>query len=183
MYDGIKQAIGPMQLRTAHLKSATGDVIKDKSKQMECWVEHYFELYSRMNVVTEEALMAMESFSTMDELDIKPTLEEINQGLDQHSSGKALGNDSIPVEVIKFAKGTVLKELHEMLCQCWREGEVPQDMRDANIVTLYKSNGDRGDCNNYHGISHLNIVGKLFAKVALMKVQVLAERIYPESLC
>ena len=41
-------------------------------------------------------------------------------------------------------------------------------MRDANIVTFYKGKGDRGDCNNYRGISLLNIVGKLFAKVVLM---------------
>ena len=53
-------------------------------------------------------------------------------------------------------------------------------MRDVNIVTLYKN---KGDCNNYHGISLLNIIGKLFAKVVLMKLQVLAERIYPESQC
>ena len=68
------------------------------------------------------------------------------------------------------AKGTLFKELHEILCQCWREGEVLQDMRDANIVTLYKNKGDRGNCNSYHGISLLNIVGKLFAKVVLMKL-------------
>ena len=115
---------------------------------MERWVEHYSELYLRVNVVSEEALMAMESLPIMDELDSKPTLEDINQALDQLSSVKA---------------------------QCWREGEVPQDMRDANIVTLYKNKGDRGDCNNYHGISLLNIVGKLFAKVVLMKLWVLAE--------
>ena len=36
MYDGIKQAIGPMQLQTAPLESVTADVVKDKSKQMEC---------------------------------------------------------------------------------------------------------------------------------------------------
>ena len=67
MYDGIKQAIGPMQSRTAPLKSATDDVIKDKFKQMERWVEHYSELYSRVNVVSEETLMAMESLSIMDD--------------------------------------------------------------------------------------------------------------------
>ena len=43
-------------------------------------------------------------------------------------------------------------------------------MRDANIVTLYKNKGGRGDCNNCRGISLLNIVGKLFAKVILMKL-------------
>ena len=92
--------------------------------------------------------MAMESLSIMDELDSEPTLEDINQALDinQLSSGKAPENDGIPVEVIKCAKGTLLKELHEILCQCRREGEVPQDMRDAIIVTLYKNKGDRGDC-------------------------------------
>ena len=52
-------------------------------------------------------------------------------------------------------------------------------MSDANIITLYKNMGDRGDCNNYRGISLLNIVGKLFTKVVLMKLWVLAERIYP----
>ena len=110
---------------------------------MERWVKHYSELYSRVNVVSGEALMAKESLSITDGLDSEPTLEDINQALDQLSSGKAPANDGIPVEVIKCAKGTLLKELHEILCQCWREGEVPQDMRVANLVTLYKNKGDR----------------------------------------
>ena len=77
---------------------------------MECWVEHYSELYSRMNVVSEEALMAMESFSTMEELDSEPTLEEINHALDQLSFGKAPGKDGIPAKVIKCTKGSLLKD-------------------------------------------------------------------------
>ena len=56
-------------------------------------------------------------------------------------------------------------------------------MRDANKVTLYKNKGDGGDCNNYHGIFLLNIIRKLFVKIVLIKLQVLAERIYPESQC
>ena len=53
--------------------------------------------------------MAMESLSIMDELDSEPTLEDINQALDQLSSGKAPGNDGIPVEVIKCEKENSLK--------------------------------------------------------------------------
>ena len=56
-------------------------------------------------------------------------------------------------------------------------------MRDAKIITLYKNKGDRSDCNNYRGISLLSIVGKVFARVVLARLQVLAERIYPESQC
>ena len=62
-------------------------------------------------------------------------------------------------------------------------GQVPQDMWDAKIVTLYKYKGDRGDCINYHGISLLSIVGKVFARVVLTRLQVLADRVYPECQC
>ena len=81
--------------------------------QMERWVDRYSELYSRMNVVSEETLMVMENFSPMNELVSEPTLEEINQALDQLSFGKAPGNDGVPIEIIKCAKGTLLKELRD----------------------------------------------------------------------
>lgn len=38
-------------------------------------------------------------------------------------------------------------------------------MCDTNIITLYKNNGDLSDCNNHCGISLLNTVGKVFARV------------------
>ena len=50
-------------------------------------------------------------------------------------------------------------------------------MKDANIVTLYKNKGNMGDCNNYHGISLLSVVGKLCAHVVLKRFQVVADRI------
>ena len=56
-------------------------------------------------------------------------------------------------------------------------------MKDANILTWYKNKGDRGDCNNYCGISLLSVVGKLLACVVLKRFQVLADRVYPESQC
>ncbi|XP_014786219.2 uncharacterized protein LOC106880677 [Octopus bimaculoides] len=66
---------------------------------------------------------------------------------------------------------------------CWEEVTVPQDMLDANIIRLYKNKGERGDCNNYRGITLLSTVGKIFARVVLSRLQLLASRIYPESQC
>ena len=57
----------------------------------------------------------------------------------------------------------LLLHLHEILSLCRREDEVPQDMRDAKIVTLFKNKGDRSVCNNYRGIFLLSTVGKVFA--------------------
>ena len=178
MYDGIKTAMGPVQNKTAPLKSSNGEDITDKGQQMERWVEHYSDLYSRQNVVTSAALDASECLPTMEELDTEPTVEELSKAID-----KAPGSDGIPPDLVKHCKTTLLLPLHEVLCKCRQEGVVPQDMRDAKIITLYKNKGERNDCNNYRGISLLGIVGKVFARVILVRLQKLAKRVYPESQC
>ena len=50
-------------------------------------------------------------------------------------------------------------------------------------MTIYKNKGERNDCNNYRGISPRSILGKVFARVILIRLQKLAEHIYPESQC
>ena len=86
-------------------------------------------------------------------------------------------NDGIPPELIKHCKNTLLLPLHEVICQCWQERAVQRDMRDSKIITLHKNEGERYDYNNY------SIVGKVFGRVILIRLQKLAERIYPESQC
>ncbi|KAI8494032.1 hypothetical protein Bbelb_283790 [Branchiostoma belcheri] len=117
------------------------------------------------------------------ELDTEPTAAELEKAIDALTCGKAPGNDAIPPEVIKQGKPALLPHLQELLSLCWKEGSVPQDMRDAKIVTLFKNKGDRSVCDNYRGISLLNIVGKLFARVVLSRLQVIADRVYPETQC
>ena len=117
----------------------------------------------------------------MPKLDKVPSIEELSKAIDRLPSGKTPGKDSIPAEVIKSSKSTLLVSLHKLLTQCWKEGSVPQDMRDSNIITLCKNKGDCSDWNNYHGMSLLSIIGKLFACIILHRLQILADRIYPES--
>ena len=184
MYNGMKKAVGPSAVKVAPLKSATGVVITDRGEQMERWAEHYRELFSRENTVTDAAIESTNPLPVIDELDVPPSAEELSNAINSLACGKAPGNDGIPPEVIKAGKKTtLLHHLHELLLQCWEEGTVPQDMRDSNIITLYKNKGDRSDCNNYRGISLLSIVGKAFARVVLNRLQLLAERVYPEVQC
>lgn len=58
-----------------------------------------------------------------------------------------------------------------------------QEMRDAIIITFYKNKGDRLDCNIYRGISVMSIIGKIFARVLLTRLQALVDRIDPEFQC
>ncbi|XP_076043618.1 uncharacterized protein LOC143026733 [Oratosquilla oratoria] len=96
---------------------------------------------------------------------------------------KAPGSASILPDLNKHCKTTLLQPLHEILRQCWREGVAPQDMRDTKIVTLYENNGERSYSNNYRGISLLSIVGKVYARILLIRLQKLAERVHPKSRC
>ena len=73
----------------------------------------------------------------MGELDNEPTIDELSKAINNLASRKAPGSDGIPPDLIKHCKTTLLQPLHEVLCECWNEGAVPQDMRDAKIVTLY----------------------------------------------
>ncbi|CAE1296799.1 unnamed protein product [Acanthosepion pharaonis] len=147
MYTSIKTATGSTPINTAPLRSKVGEVITDQGKQLEYWVKYYLELYTTRNVVRDAALDALPSLPVMKE------------------------SDSPPSEVLKSGKPVLLRHLHELLCLCWEKDHVPRDMRDANIVTLYKNKGDRSDCNNYRGISRLSFVGKVFAHVVLPRLQ------------
>ena len=183
MYEGIKKATGPASKKTAPLKDLNGNVILDKNKQMERWVEHYGELYSRETKVTDAALEAVETLPAMLELDELPTMDELLAAIKSMPIRKAPGKDGIPPELIKIAVGPLADHLLDLFEQCWIEGKVPQDMKDSVIVTIYKNKGDRSDCNNHRGISLMSIVGKCFARVVLMRLQKIAERVYPESQC
>ena len=50
--------------------------------------------------------------------------------------------NAIP-DLIKHCKTKLLLPLHEVLCQCWQEEAVPEDMRDSKIITIYKNKGEK----------------------------------------
>ena len=123
----------------------------------------------------------IESLPVMTELDTGPTEDDLSKAIDSLTNGKAPGKDGIPQYIIKHGKPALQHHLHVLLLLCWKEETVHQDMRNANIVTLYNNKGDRSDCNSYRGTSLLSVVGKVFARVACTRLRILAERTLPES--
>ena len=126
MYEGMKKAFGPSIVKTAPLKSTSGEIITDRAKQMERWAEQYQELYSRETTVTDRAIGNTPSLPVMEELDTPPNVEELSKAIDSLANNKAPGKDGIPAEIIKAGKQScLLSHLHELLLQCWEEGNVP----------------------------------------------------------
>lgn len=99
-------------------------------------------------------------------MDECPELDEVIEAIDMLCEGKAPGSDGIHPEVIKRDGTGLLSALDDIIKEAWRNTEVPQDWKDAQLVTIFKK-GDRRLCGNYRGISLLSIPGKGFAHVLL----------------
>ena len=74
-----KQPLAQLVPRQPHSKPRLARSSADQSKQLQRWVEHYLELYSTQNIVTDAALDALPSLPVMEELDDLPTLEELSK--------------------------------------------------------------------------------------------------------
>ena len=79
---------------------------------------------------SEAALNAIELLLAMKECNKETSTEELKKVINDLGPSKALGTDRIPSEVIKCAKGVLFKDIHGLLCWCWKEEAVPQDMMD-----------------------------------------------------
>ena len=78
----------------------------------------------------------------------------------------------------------VLNKLQDLFTNCWEKGTLPQDLRDAVIVSLYKNKGEKSDCSNYRGITLLSTTGKILAHILLNRlIPTITQENMPESQC
>ena len=100
----------PIKKKTAPLKSATGELIQNRARQMERWVQHYSEEEGALDAIKCHQVPSCAGGAWQWS---KPW---IVKALDSLEAGKVAGNDSIPAEVLKCWKGSIISELHEILC-------------------------------------------------------------------
>ena len=116
------------------------------------------------------------------DFDEPPTEEELEAALAKMKRCKAGGKTGILPELVLFG-GTILWDrLLELMQVMWRKGEVVADWKNAAVVPTPKK-GDLQHCDNWRGISLLDVVGKVFARVIQERLQVIAESLLPESQC
>ena len=95
---------------------------------------------------------------------------------------KAGGLSGILPELVLCGGPVLLDRLLALMQIVWREGCVFKDWRDALIVPVPKK-GDLQSCDNWCGISLLDVVGKIFARIIQNHLQVIAEGLLPDSQC
>nr|VZI19306.1 unnamed protein product [Spirometra erinaceieuropaei] len=159
-------------------------LLTEKTQILQRWAEHFRGVLNRPSVISDAAIARLPQVETNVDLDLPPSLQETIRGVQQLSSGKAPGSDAIPAEVYKHGGPQLMDHLTALFQEMRRQGEVPQDFKDATIVHFYNRKGNRQVCDNHRGISLLNIARKIIARILLNRLNNhLEESLLPESQC
>ena len=184
-YEAVKLVYGPQKRNSHPVRSADGSTLhKDKEKILGRWAEHFNGLLNQINPTAEDILESLPILPQTAILDALPTFQEVLAAIKQLKNNKSAGLDGIPAEIYKQGGYMLHLRIHKLILLIWQEKDIPQDLKDAIIVTIFKKKGDKAVCGNSRGISLLVVAGKILAKVMLSRLlKHLAENILPETQC
>ena len=184
-YEALKDVYGLSYEIQASLRFSDGStLLTDKEVILQYLSEHFEGLFSDRRIVQESSLAKIPKVDVKLELDDPPFREDIRKATMQVKVGKLTGIDGIPAEVYQHGGEAVLDKLQDLFTNCWEKGSLPQDLRDAVTVSLYKNKGEKSDGSNYRGITLLSTAGKILARVLLNKlITTIAQENTPESQC
>ena len=78
---------------------------------------------------------------------------------------KASGPDCIPVVVLKNCEPELSYILAELFNKCLKESCFPDCWKVSSVVPVFKNVGERSTAKNYHPVSLLSVVSKVFEKL------------------
>lgn len=121
------------------------------------WNEHFSTLLNNSSTVCQESLDTTPQLPIAINMYMLPDLFEITNAIRRLKSGKAAGPDGLPPEVFKVALIPLSRKLQPLFSAIWQQSTLPSDLKDAQIIPIYKGKGDRSLCDNYRGIYLLSI--------------------------
>lgn len=158
------------------IRDSTSNVITNLSERIERWEEHFRSLlHDAPNDIISSHINELQQQATY-EVDIEaPTHSEIAEVIGKLKNGKAAGEDGIPAECFKSAKGVLTDWLLRLITQIWETETVPEDWTNSIIRPVFKK-GDKKDCANYRGISLIDVAAKIFSIILLKRFQTERDR-------
>ena len=183
-YNGLREVWGPKKKVPVQLKSRDGmEIFSDSKRVVARWSEYFQKLLNVPGDIDHEALDNIPQHITKTSLNESPTMDEMARAIAGLKDGKAPGGDGIPAEVWKHGGDNLFSRLHQLITNAWEVGSVPQALKDASIINIYKK-GERADSGNYRGIPLLSIAGKIFARILLNRLSThITPDVVPETQC
>ena len=166
------------------VRNDDGEIEWDEEKASECWRKYFMNLFTDGDVDdNDESDVNVTNASAENMEQSKFSLEELRSAVKKLKNGKAAGVDGVTSEMVKYGGATLQVRLLQLFNVCFECGKVPVDWVCAVIVPLYKGKGSVNDCKNHRGISLLSIVGKLFGRLVIGRVQQVTQGKISEEQC
>jgi hypothetical protein len=99
-----------------------------------------------------------------------PSRLDVENAIAKLKKYKSPGSDLIPTELIQAGEEILLSAIHKLIDSIWNKEELLAEWKESIIVPVLKE-GDKTDCNNYHGISPLSTSYKIVIEYSPLKVK------------
>ena len=158
-------------------------LLTSKPDTLSRWKDYYATLLNRHSEINHQTLESIQQCPIRDQLDEFPKKRKIKQAIASTANNTAAVLDGIPTEVYTHRGDTLVANLLDRYRRYCESGELPQVFKYAMIVNIYKRKGDRQGGGNYRAISLLAIASKIFAKMLLQRLLVVASDVFVEAQC
>ena len=123
--------------------------------------EYLSELLNCINLTDLTLIDLFPQLPVISQLDDPLAIDEIKVAVKGSKKNKAAEPDGLPAEVFKYGGHHLNRRLHQLIHHAWTTGKLPQQWKDANIITVYKEKSDGQICGNSCGISVLFVTSKI----------------------
>ena len=164
------------------VRNLNGDLCSTPAESLQRWQQHFNSVLNTSGISSLDLVDSFPSCDVHDDLDVVLSLDEVRNALSLVAGNKAGGRSGILPEMVNVCSDDLLKYLLDLFTSVWDAGCVPQEWRDASLVPVPKK-GDLSLCDNWRGISLLDVVGKVLAKVIQQCLQTIVEEEVADSQC
>ena len=162
MHQKVKQITNKSKTNTnmGCIKGRNGNILFDKVKIAERWVEYIKELY-------DDNRESMPQFTTATGQNILK--EEVENVTHLMKNGKATGPDDLPAEALKSLDEHNIDIITTLCNIIYNTGYIPTEMKQSIFVPIPQKTKAQ-NCNEYRTISLMSHVTKLLLKIIQVRI-------------
>lgn len=190
-YKAVEKVKKGYQPRMEGCINKEGDIILEGNKVLERWVEHFKELLNAEDKerVTIEEKVRPDKEEDREEVNIvekshieEPSRQEITRRIHKLKNNKAPGEDNVTAELVKYGGEVMIDAIHKLICTIWETEKMPEGWSMGILCPIYKK-GNKLACENYRGITLLNVVYKILSSIINERLKVVTENVIGEYQC
>jgi hypothetical protein len=148
----------PRRLKSVRLKDGT--LATDATQTAERWEEHFVELFAGSSLPLP-SLATTEPTAPVPLRRFRPSPSAVASAIARTGSGKAVGPDEVPAELLKAGGCALAIQVHSLIDRVVTSQRWPWRWKGGRVATLWKKKGDYQICDNSRGLLVSDHVGKI----------------------